>query len=147
MTERTSSSLTELKVPPEFAKYNDVVEADTIVRLEEWKQRAYHVLSQLRADLQNEQLQTSSQQAELAYAVAAFDGDDPWIDQSTRDIAQGQPPSTSSVAMKCADIVRRRYFGIQRFSDSRITRDSVVCVRQTCISIQPTSVHQRRDGP
>lgn len=83
-------SLSDLQVPPDFAKYEDTAEAETIVRLEEWKRRAYEVLSKLQVEMSSWGAIETRRQAEVVYRVAAFDGDSPWVLQSTRDIARGE---------------------------------------------------------
>ena len=88
--EQTQILPAELRVPPEFANYDDETEADTIVRLEEWKQRVFEVLCKIRAEMRSQQLSDISKQAEVINAIAPFDGNGPWILASTREVAQGE---------------------------------------------------------
>ncbi|KAH9894109.1 hypothetical protein C8Q73DRAFT_646729 [Cubamyces lactineus] len=81
-------SPSELRIPNEFVKYEDVVEAETIVRLEQWKQRACEVLSALRDQVYARESIPPKEKAALVYYTAAFDGDGPWILDSSRKSAQ-----------------------------------------------------------
>ncbi|EIW62170.1 uncharacterized protein TRAVEDRAFT_117743 [Trametes versicolor FP-101664 SS1] len=78
----------ELRVPREFAKYDDQSEPEVIIRLEQWKQKACDVLLALRDDLRTQQNITVSAQAAVVYATATFDGEGPWVLDSSRKTAQ-----------------------------------------------------------
>lgn len=80
----------ELRVPREFAKYDDQSEPEVIIRLEQWKQKACDVLLALRDDLRTQQNITVSAQAAVVYATATFDGEGPWVLDSSRKTAQGE---------------------------------------------------------
>ncbi|KAI0334924.1 hypothetical protein GY45DRAFT_1065421 [Cubamyces sp. BRFM 1775] len=79
---------TELRIPKEFTKYEDVVEAEVIVRLEQWKERACEALSALRDQVCARVSVPPKDQGEIVYYTAAFDGDGPWILGSSRKTAQ-----------------------------------------------------------
>ncbi|KAH9921522.1 uncharacterized protein BXZ73DRAFT_91788 [Epithele typhae] len=80
----------DLQVPVQFANYDDLTEADMVIRLEEWKQKACHVLIGLseRVRLQQDGLD-SSEHARVIYTVAAFYGDGPWVLAASREAAKG----------------------------------------------------------
>lgn len=80
----------ELRVPREFAKYDDQSEPEVIIRLEQWKQRACDVLLALRDNLRTQENIPVSTQAAVVYASAAFDGEGPWVLDSSREIARGE---------------------------------------------------------
>lgn len=82
--------LRDLRVPREFAKYDTQTDAEVIVRLEQWKQRACNVLSALRESLHNQDAVASEIKAEIIYRVSAFDGDGPWVSDFCRAVAQGK---------------------------------------------------------
>ncbi|KAI0676734.1 hypothetical protein C8Q78DRAFT_999181 [Trametes maxima] len=78
----------ELRVLAEFAKYEDQSEAEVIVRLEHWKQRASETLSVLRENLRSQEALSSQTKALVVYSTAPFDGDGAWITDSSRGTAQ-----------------------------------------------------------
>lgn len=83
--------LQDLHVPPEFAKYDDQTDAEVIVRLEQWKQRACDVLSALKDGIHARGTAMFEHKAEIIYRVSAFDGDGSWVFDSSRATAQGEP--------------------------------------------------------
>ncbi|KAH9853953.1 hypothetical protein C2E23DRAFT_727760 [Lenzites betulinus] len=90
MEEGTSvlHQLQDLHVPPEFAKYDDQTDAEVIVRLEQWKQRACDVLSALKDGIHARGTAISEHKAEIIYRVSAFDGNGSWVFDSSRATAQ-----------------------------------------------------------
>ncbi|KAI0772531.1 hypothetical protein BD413DRAFT_546322 [Trametes elegans] len=78
----------DLRVPPEFARYEDHAEAEVIVRLEQWKQKACDVLSTLRSAVHSREALSAQAQAEVVYSAAAFDGESPWVLEASRTTAQ-----------------------------------------------------------
>ncbi|KAI0662893.1 hypothetical protein C8Q70DRAFT_477783 [Cubamyces menziesii] len=78
----------ELRIPKEFTEYEDVVEAEVIVRLEQWKQHACEILSTLREQVRARGPMALRDQAELVYYTAQFDGDGPWTLGHSREAAQ-----------------------------------------------------------
>lgn len=80
----------DLRIPPEFAKYDDQSDPEVIVRLEQWKQRACEVLSSLRDSLHAREVVSAPDQAVVIYHVSAFDGEGSWVLDSSRETAQGE---------------------------------------------------------
>lgn len=85
-------SLKELRVPPEFAGLDEDTEAETIVRLQLWKRRADEVLAGLRDYLGTRQAMDTQQEAEVAYTIATFYEEEPWVSETSREIARGMSP-------------------------------------------------------
>lgn len=100
--------LKELRVPREFAKYDDQSEPEVIIRLEQWKQRACDVLLALRDDLRTQENITVSTQAAVVFATATFDGEGPWVLDSSRETAQGEYQALYSESTKL--IYRQMYY-------------------------------------
>lgn len=78
-----------LKIPKEFRYGIGDEEAETIATLEEWRSKAYVVLSDFKARLWDKQAFTWEEQGDIVSAVAPFDGDGPWVVDSSRETAQG----------------------------------------------------------
>ncbi len=87
--EDISVAFEELAVPSEFATYDETTASDTIVHLETWKRKAYTVLSSLRDQLRARAALDTRTQAEVLWYVAAFDGEDPWVLEESRELARG----------------------------------------------------------
>ncbi|TFK83268.1 hypothetical protein K466DRAFT_647686 [Polyporus arcularius HHB13444] len=85
--EDISVAFVELAVPSEFANYDETTASDTIVHLETWKRKAYTVLSSLRDQLRARAALDTRTQAEVLWYVAAFDGEDPWVLEESRELA------------------------------------------------------------
>ncbi|KAI0352729.1 hypothetical protein OH77DRAFT_755501 [Trametes cingulata] len=81
-------ALEDLRVPKEFARYEDHSEAEIIVRLEQWKQNACNVLSALRETIRSNARDTRGEEHELVYCVSSFDGEGPWVLDTSRTIAR-----------------------------------------------------------
>ncbi|KAI0751219.1 hypothetical protein C8Q80DRAFT_1156088 [Daedaleopsis nitida] len=81
-------SMKELRVPPEFATLDEDTESEIIVRLQLWKRRADEVLVSLRDYLRTRQAMDIQQEAEVAYATATFDGEEPWVSETSRATAR-----------------------------------------------------------
>ncbi|KAI0363833.1 hypothetical protein BV20DRAFT_957501 [Pilatotrama ljubarskyi] len=81
-------ALEDLRVPTEFAKYEEDSEAETIVRLEQWKENACNVLASLRETLRSRDAIAKTAEPNLLYAVSAFDGGGPWVLDASRTIAR-----------------------------------------------------------
>ncbi|KAI0643666.1 hypothetical protein C8Q79DRAFT_914611 [Trametes meyenii] len=94
----------ELRVLPEFAKYEDQSEAEVIVRLEHWKQRASETLAAFREDWRSQEALSAQTKAQVIYSVAAFDGDGAWVLDSSRATAQDV---LSSLGTPETDILER----------------------------------------
>ncbi len=93
--EDISVAFVELAVPSEFANYDETTASDTIVHLETWKRKAYTVLSSLRDQLRARAALDTRTQAEVLWYVAAFDGEDPWVLEESRELARGASLSLS----------------------------------------------------
>ncbi len=79
----------QLTIPQEFRSYETIQEGDVIIHLEEWRRRAYVVLSDLQTKLQNDEKLSLDLQAKVMSAVAQFDGEGPWILETSREVARG----------------------------------------------------------
>ncbi|PIL36652.1 hypothetical protein GSI_00341 [Ganoderma sinense ZZ0214-1] len=77
-----------LHIPPNYRKYDETAETETVVQLEEWKRNAYGVLCKLRDDLRALESVNATYQADLVYYVSPFDGDGPWVLDSSREVAR-----------------------------------------------------------
>lgn len=88
------TTLAKLHIPADFARYPAIAETEpeTILRLERWKIQVLDVLSDLRAQLAQEQLLSLSEKAEVISTIAPWDGVAPWTLDSTREIAQSTYP-------------------------------------------------------
>ncbi|EJF63083.1 hypothetical protein DICSQDRAFT_103604 [Dichomitus squalens LYAD-421 SS1] len=85
--EDAATSYGGLKVPIAFAKHDETAEAETVVHLEEWKRKAYEVLSRLREDLRARGPVDADAQAEIVYYLSPFAGDGPWVLERSRNVA------------------------------------------------------------
>lgn len=83
-------SLQELDVPAEFNSYDATEDAEVVVRLETWRQRAYVVLEDVRQRLRERENLAPQEQVEVVYKVAQFDGEGAWTVDTTRLLAQGE---------------------------------------------------------
>lgn len=79
-----------LKIPADFKKYDETTETEIIVNLEEWRRNAYGVLCKLHDDLRALQSISAPCQAEVIYYSSPFDGDGPWVLDSSREVARGK---------------------------------------------------------
>ncbi|KAM5532640.1 hypothetical protein V8D89_013684 [Ganoderma adspersum] len=77
-----------LKIPPNYKKYDETTETEIVVQLEEWKRNALGVLCKLRDDLHALESVSASCQAEVVYYASPFDGDGPWVLDSSREVAR-----------------------------------------------------------
>lgn len=89
MTEDLHALLNQLEVPEGFSRYDQTSEAGIIIRLEEWSRNAYKVLSDLRADLETRESLSLQDRTQVVAAVSGFDGQGPWILESSKEVAQG----------------------------------------------------------
>ncbi|KAJ3551934.1 hypothetical protein NM688_g4421 [Phlebia brevispora] len=82
-------TLKELEVPAEFAEYETTENADVIVRLEEWRRKAYVVLDELRTQLAAKQdTLTLEERADVISTAAQFDGEGFWVLDTTTELAR-----------------------------------------------------------
>lgn len=81
-----------LKIPPDYKKYDETTETEIVVQLEEWKRNAFGVLCKLRDDLRALESVSASCQAEVVYYASPFDGDGPWVLDSSREVVRGKSP-------------------------------------------------------
>lgn len=82
--------LAELSIPAEFVAYDEQTESEIVVYLEAWKRKAHDVLTSLREHLRTRRALEIHHQAEIVYAVAAFDGEEVWVLEPAREVAQGE---------------------------------------------------------
>ncbi|KAI0773742.1 hypothetical protein C8Q74DRAFT_1417939 [Fomes fomentarius] len=80
--------LAELSVPAGFVAYDEQTESETVVYLEAWKRKAHDVLTSLREHLRTRRALETRHQAEIVYAVAPFDGEEAWVLEPAREVAQ-----------------------------------------------------------
>lgn len=120
----TQHHVKELRVPREFAKYDDHSEPEVIIRLEQWKQRACDVLLALRDSLRTQENIAASTEAAVVYAAAAFDGEGPWVLDSSRETARGEYQALHFQSTKL--IQRQTYY--PRSKSLAPTSWSVYCV-------------------
>ena len=92
-------ALQELRVPPEFNTYDTTDDHQLVVKLEQWRQRAYVVLGDLQTRLRAIEDLSLEDRAAVVGSVAQFDGDSHWVTDSTRKLAQG----SSSILLLIAD--------------------------------------------
>ncbi|KAI0637670.1 hypothetical protein C8Q77DRAFT_1047712 [Trametes polyzona] len=97
--------IADLRVPPEFAKYDEQTDTEIIVRLEQWKQRTCETLEALRDHLQSGKAADAQTQAEVLYTVSAFDGEGSWVDDPSRNVAR--EILSSAFAEPSVDILER----------------------------------------
>lgn len=82
-------SVQKLKVPRDFSDYDKVEDADTIVRLEQWREQAVVHLTNLRGLVKSRKHLERDEQASLIFAVSSLDGDDSWISPGMKELADG----------------------------------------------------------
>ncbi|KZT20671.1 hypothetical protein NEOLEDRAFT_1075293 [Neolentinus lepideus HHB14362 ss-1] len=81
--------LDNLTIPEEFTRYANIEEADTISKLEKWKIRACDVLSELKKELEDQDVQKLAiqEQAEIVSKVVAFETEDAWAPKPANEFA------------------------------------------------------------
>lgn len=92
-------ALQELRVPTEFNTYETIDDHQLVVKLEQWRQRAYVVLGDLQTRLRAIEDLSLEDITSVVGTVAQFDGDGHWVTESTRKLAQG----SSSVLLFTSD--------------------------------------------
>ena len=85
-----TSIFENLKIPPNYRKYDETTETEVVVQLEEWKRNAFGVLCKLRDDLHTLESVSATYQADIVYYASPFDGDGPWVLDSSREVARGK---------------------------------------------------------
>jgi hypothetical protein len=92
MDSQLEELLDSLKVPSDFARYEQIADAEVIARLEIWKINAQDVLSSLSDPIKqlsqepNFLLQTKTS---VIFIVTAFEGPGTWVTDAARQIAKG----------------------------------------------------------
>ncbi|OBZ71884.1 hypothetical protein A0H81_08168 [Grifola frondosa] len=99
------STLEALQIPREFARYDSLNEIEVIVRLEEWRRRAYVVLSELADKYRAKDNLTLEEQARLVATTATFDGNGPWVLDTTRLLAQDILASYASPDARLLELI------------------------------------------
>jgi hypothetical protein len=80
----------KLQIPPEFAHYDNITEADIIARLEIWKADAQDALVSLRELAKEQGKAVPLQHLARATAVAAaFNGHGSWVTDKSREVSKG----------------------------------------------------------
>lgn len=93
MNPTLATLLESVRIPSDFARYENIIEHNDIARLNEWKRNVHHTLVEIRSLL--ETLDASSEtlslqeQASVISAVAAFDSTGPWIISESQGISRG----------------------------------------------------------
>lgn len=89
-TDNIREALQQLEIPSEYSNPDeDSLEADAIIRLEEWRRKAFGVLSDLRTRLKAREEYALQEQADVVAAIAPFTGHGRWVTDSTRELAKG----------------------------------------------------------
>lgn len=93
-----------LTVPEEYACIDTVDDQLVLDKLEDWKQHTHSTLFKLQSALptqstEGEKSSNVVDQANVAAAIAVFVGTGPWIDDASRDLAQGM--SITQFTRKC----------------------------------------------
>ena len=83
-------TLQELDVPEDFNVYENTDDAQLIVRLETWRQKACTVLADMQEQLRERDNLTLAEKAEIVFKVSQFDGVGTWILDASRSAAQGE---------------------------------------------------------
>lgn len=78
-----------LSIPKEFRYGVGAEETEMIATLEEWRRKAYVVLSSFKTRLQDRLAYTLDEQGEIISAVGRFEGDEPWVGEGSKDSARG----------------------------------------------------------
>jgi hypothetical protein len=82
-----------LKVPSDFAHYEQIADAEVIARLETWKINAQDVLSSLlnliKQLSQEESTFPLHARTSVVFAVTAFEGPGTWLTDVARQTAKG----------------------------------------------------------
>lgn len=84
----TLGHLAQLRPPPEAINDN-AEDAHAIVRLQQWKEQSYVGLARLRESLRSTKDLTVEDHVRIVSTAAGFDGDEHWISDSSRGVAQG----------------------------------------------------------
>ena len=92
MNATLNTLLQNFQIPSDFARYDDITEDLVLVRLNEWKYNAHHILVEIRTLL--ETLDAScelslQEQASVISVTASFDGNGPWITPESQNSARG----------------------------------------------------------
>ncbi|KAG5353722.1 hypothetical protein C0989_003148 [Termitomyces sp. Mn162] len=90
MSENLELLLHNLRVPTDYARIQHITEDSALVHLDEWKDSAERVLTELELILNQKNLELSlTSQADVIQAAASFDGQDSWVTPIGRTTAQG----------------------------------------------------------
>ena len=80
--------LSNVCIPPNFARYEVLEDNDAIAQLDEWKANAFNALKDLRRLLGNKRHET--QKSDLIYTCAAFQGDGDWTSDDMGALSSGK---------------------------------------------------------
>ncbi|KIP09815.1 hypothetical protein PHLGIDRAFT_34198 [Phlebiopsis gigantea 11061_1 CR5-6] len=81
-------ALQVLDVPEDFNAYETTDDSELVVRLEQWRQKAYGVLAELRQQLQDREELALEEKVAVVAAVAQFSGGGAWATESTHALAE-----------------------------------------------------------
>jgi hypothetical protein len=91
LTLRLDPLIAPLQVPPDFSRYEKLVETDIVASLEQWKLKTDTCLAELRDLVARESTQFSVQDHALVVsAIASFEGEGSWITSVSREISKGE---------------------------------------------------------
>ncbi|KAG6861494.1 hypothetical protein C0995_015921 [Termitomyces sp. Mi166 len=90
MSDTLEPLLHNLRVPADYARFQHITEDSTLARLDEWKDSAERVLTELQIIVDQRKSELSlTDQADIIQAAASFDGQDSWITPTGRTKAEG----------------------------------------------------------
>lgn len=79
--------LDDLQVPPEYSRYGDTLSEELVDDLDRWKQESHSQLFRLAALAEASEL-SLDERSLLAFRVAQYAGDGPWVSPQARVEAQ-----------------------------------------------------------
>ncbi|KAJ7224242.1 hypothetical protein GGX14DRAFT_649117 [Mycena pura] len=86
-----SGVLAALQIPPEYSRYESIIDSDVIERLRRWKQDVLRTLIELETRLQQMNLEHASlslkEQGDIVSAASVFDGEGDWTASDSRKVA------------------------------------------------------------
>jgi hypothetical protein len=81
--------LKQLEIPRDYRNYDDITNADIIMRLEEWRHKTNTVLADFKTRLQEREIYSLEQQADIISVIAPLSGEYLWTIESTKQLAKG----------------------------------------------------------
>lgn len=82
-----------LQVPPDFARYENIVEEPAILCLDDWKENAHRILVEMRTLVEENASSLSlEEQGDLISAAASFEDSSisPWVSSASQSISQSK---------------------------------------------------------